>query len=107
LIIFLDGPTSAGKTTVGRLLAKYMPGFVHLEADELRHFAGGLPLEKAISYILEDIIDLTLNWADRGFHVIISWPISLESYRFFIDSLDVLKEPIFPLSLLPSKEIAL
>ncbi len=107
MIIYLDGPINAGKTTVGRLLAKRLPNSVHIEADELRHFATGLSLEQAISYVLQDVISLTKNWVERGFHVIISWPISRQNYSYLVDKLSVVNEPLFPFTLLPPKQVAL
>jgi cytidylate kinase len=74
MIIFLDGPINAGKSTVGAILAGQMRQAVHIEVDCLRHFTGGFSLEQAIPFALADAAELANAWVKRGFHVIVSWP---------------------------------
>ena len=74
MIIVLDGPINAGKSTVGAMLADRLAHTVHIEVDALRHFAGCLTLEQAIPHALADAVSLVKTWTLRGFHVVVSWP---------------------------------
>jgi chloramphenicol 3-O-phosphotransferase len=83
MLIFINGSINAGKSTIGRLLAENLAGTVHIEVDDLRHFADCLSLSDAIPYCLEDALTLTRNWLSRGFNVVVTWPISQREHALF------------------------
>jgi ribosomal protein S18 acetylase RimI-like enzyme len=107
MIIVLDGPINAGKSTVGAKLARRMPHTVHIEGDHLRHFAPGLTLEQAIPYTLEDAADLAAAWIKRGFHVIVNWPIERANLHPFAALSAETGSPLFVFTLLPRLGVAL
>ena len=83
MLIYINGSINSGKSTVGRLLAENLPGTVHIEVDELRHFADCLSLAEACPYCVDDAAMLTRNWLSRGFNVVVTWPISHRDYAAF------------------------
>ena len=76
MLIIIDGPINSGKTTVSRHLASLIGQCIVVECDHLRHFADCLTLDQSIPYTLEDAASLAVKWLDRGFSVIINYPIS-------------------------------
>ena len=107
MIIYLDGPINAGKSTVSALLARRMPHTVHIEVDHLRHFANSLTLDQAIPYAFSDAADLTAGWTKRGFHVVVSWPIDRNNHQRLAAALAEAGAPMFTFTLLPRLDIAL
>lgn len=107
MIIVLDGPINAGKSTVGAKLVRRLPHSVHIEVDRLRHFAPGLALEQAIPYVLDDAAQLTASWINRGFHVIVNWPIARANLRRFTSLAEETGTSLFVFTLLPKMEVAL
>jgi ribosomal protein S18 acetylase RimI-like enzyme len=107
MIIVLDGPINAGKSTVGARLAGRLAHTVHIEVDHLRHFAGGLTLAQAIPYALADAASLAEAWTGRGFHVIVNWPIEPANLRYFAAVAAQSGAPLFVFTLLPRRAVAL
>lgn len=107
MIIYLDGPINAGKSTVGASLARRLPYAVHIEVDHLRHFASRLTLNQAIPYVLSDAAMLTSEWVKRGFQVIVSWPIERVNYHRFAEDVAGTGAPLFTFTLLPRLDVAL
>lgn len=107
MVIYIDGPINAGKTTVSRLLAQRLADTVHIEVDDLRHFAECLTLDEAIPFALEDAIMLTQNWVRRGFSVVVSWPIGAQDHRQFAQAVTTLDAELHTFTLLPRQEICL
>lgn len=104
MIIWLDGPINAGKTTVATRLAALRPRTIHIEVDELRHFADCLTLEECSPFCIEDSAALSRRWLDRGFDVVLSWPVSIENLDRFQQQVP---ETVHVFTLLPRKEVAL
>lgn len=104
MIVWINGPINAGKTTVAQRIAAIRPGTTHVEVDHLRHFATHLPLETCSPWCLEDTAELTRRWIDRGFNVVVSWPISVEDLARFQSAVP---EPVRAFTLLPPKHVAL
>ena len=107
MIICLDGPINAGKSTVGALLASRMPHTVHIEVDHLRRFAGSLTLDQAIPYVLSDATSLAASWTKRGFHVVINWPTGRANHQRFAAAIVETGAPLFTFTLLPRLDIAI
>jgi len=107
MIIVLDGPINAGKSTIGARLAGRLPHTIHIEVDHLRHFAGGLTLAQAIPYALADAASLATAWTGRGFHVVVSWPIERANLRLMADAAAAGGAPLFVFTLLPRQAVVL
>ncbi len=107
MIIYINGSINAGKSTVASLLARTLPNTINIEVDSLRDFAHCLTLEEVIPFCVEDTATLTRSWVQRGFNVVIGWPISEEDYSHFIHLLGDCPTPVFALTLAPRLEVAL
>jgi GNAT superfamily N-acetyltransferase len=107
MIIVLNGPINAGKSTIGAKLARRLPHTVHIEVDHLRHFADGLTLAQAIPYALADAASLAAAWTGRGFHVVVSWPIERANLHSLADVASASGAPLFVFTLLPRLAVAL
>ena len=107
VVIFIDGPINSGKTIVCRLLAQRLPKTVHVEIDDLRHFADCLTLDEAIPFALQDALSVSQNWMRRGFNVVVSWPLSPENHRIFEDAILRTGASFFTFTLLPRQDICL
>jgi GNAT superfamily N-acetyltransferase len=107
MIVILDGPINAGKSTVAGLLAQRLNHAVHIEVDRLRHFAGSLTLEKATPYALADAASLAKVWVERGFHVIVDWPVERSQTHGFSTVATETGSTLFVFTLLPRLEVAL
>lgn len=83
MLIYINGSINSGKSTVGSLLAKNLRATVHIEVDELRHFADCLSLTEACPYCLEDAATLAGAWLSRGFNLVVTWPISHCDFAVF------------------------
>jgi hypothetical protein len=107
MVIYLNGSINSGKTTVAMLIASRIPKTVHIEVDDLHNFADCLTLEEAIPFCLEDAITLTRRWVERGFNVVVSWPISEQDHLQFVRELDETGVPFYTFTLSPGVEVAL
>ena len=56
---------------------------------------------------MEDTATLTRSWVQRGFNVVIGWPISDQDYSHFIHLLGDCPTPVFAFTLAPRLEVAL
>ena len=106
MLIYINGSINSGKSTVGRLLAANLPRTVHVEIDDLRHFADCLSLSDVIPYCVEDSVMLTRNWLARGFNVVVTWPISLREYAVFERVAADARVSIHAFTLRPPVEVA-
>ena len=107
MVIYLNGSINSGKSTIAKLIVSRLPQTVHIEVDDLRHFADCLTLEAAIPFCLEDAISLTRRWVERGFNVVVSWPISEPHHRQFVRALAETCAPFHTFTLSPQREVAL
>ena len=106
MLIYINGSISSGKSTVGRLLAETLPKTVHVEVDELRHFARCLSLADACPFCVEDATTLARNWLSRGFNVVVTWPISHRDYAVFERKAAVAGVSVHAFTLRPPLEVA-
>ncbi|MDE2889482.1 MAG: AAA family ATPase [Gemmatimonadota bacterium] len=107
ILVYINGSINSGKSTVGSLLAKNLPGTVHIEVDELRQFADCLSLAEACPYCLEDAATLARNWLSRGFNVVVTWPISHCDYAVFERVAADAGVSIYAFTLRPALEVAM
>jgi hypothetical protein len=104
MIIWIDGPINAGKTTVAKRLAALRPRTAHIEVDDLRDFVRCLPLRACIRFCIEDAAVLARSWRSRGLDVVLSWPVSAGNLDYFRE---LVAEPVRAFTLLPRLEVAL
>jgi hypothetical protein len=107
VIILINGPINAGKTTVGRQLAAMLPQAAHVEVDSLREFVAFLPLAEAIPVSLENAAAVTRNLIRRGFHVVLTYPLGPEDYAYLQEQFSDLGTAVHAFTLSPSLAIAL
>lgn len=107
MLVYINGSINSGKSTVGRLLAENLPGTVHIEVDELRHFADCLSLAEACPYCVVDTAMLTRNWLSRGFNVVVTWPISHRDYAAFEREAQDARVSIHAFTLRPPLQVAI
>ncbi len=94
MIIFLSGSINSGKTTIGKLLKTKFPNTAHID-DELHNMVDWLPLEEAIALHIKNTLSLTLNFLEKDFNVIISYPLSKVEYEYFNRNLPLDTERFF------------
>ena len=107
MVIYINGSINSGKSTIGRLLARSLPSTIHIEVDDLRHFADCLSLDEAIPFCHEDTMTQTRSWLSRGFNVVVTWPVSERMYVDFKRESERIGRPIHMVTLRPSLDIAL
>lgn len=107
MIIWINGPINAGKSTIARILARKLPKAAHIEVDDLHGFIEWMPLEEAIPICLENAVALIHNFVQKGLNVVISYPLSQEDYNYVTSELRDIPEKIHTFTLSPSKKVAL
>ena len=107
MIIFLNGPINAGKSTIAKLLAKELPEAALLEIDRLREMIDWMPLDQTIPINLENAVSLIRNFSNRGLNVIVPYPLSEKNYDYMADRLKDLKVKMHVFTLAPRLEKAL
>jgi energy-coupling factor transporter ATP-binding protein EcfA2 len=105
MIIIINGPINSGKTTVAKALTRLIPNTAHVEVDSLREFIDSIPLQDAIPICLENAISVTNNLSNRGFNVVITYPLATQEHEYLVGGLNVSNICSFTLS--PMVEVAL
>lgn len=95
MVIFISGSINSGKTTTAKLLKKKFKNTAHIEVDDLNAMIDWLPLEESIPINLENTLSLTLNFIEKDFNVIISYPLSKKEYEYFNKNLPLEVERFF------------
>lgn len=91
MIIFINGSTNSGKSSVAKLLASKIENTALLEVDSLREMISLIPIEQAIQINLENAASLIKNFCKRGMNVLVVYPLSRENYEYLIDILGDVK----------------
>ncbi len=107
MIVLINGPINAGKSTTGQLLTRLLPRTAHVEVDALRAFIPAVPLEEAIPINLENAVTVTETFVRRGFNVVITYPLGADDYAYLIKQLTGLGTTIHTFTLSPSLTVAL
>jgi len=107
VIILINGPINAGKSTVGRLLAALLPRTAHVEVDALRAFIPSVPLDEAIPINLENTVAVAGILVKRGFGVVITYPLGCGDHAYLVGHLIGLGTTIHTFTLAPSLAVAL
>lgn len=107
MIIFLNGPINAGKSTVAKLLVKELPNTALLEIDTLREIIDWMPIDQAVPINLENAASVIRNFSNRNLNVIVPYPLSEKNYGYMLGQLKDLKVKIHIFTLAPRLEKAL
>ncbi len=107
MIILISGSINSGKTTVSKLLVRLLPRTAHVEVDDLDDFIDWMPLLESIPLNLANAAAVTRNFANFGLNVIISTPLSQDSYDYLVRELTPLGVSIHCVTLNPSMAVAL
>ncbi|MEM7031089.1 MAG: hypothetical protein AAF629_16100 [Chloroflexota bacterium] len=107
MIILIEGPINAGKTTISRLLSETIPNTAHVKVDDLRHFVSWMSLEDAIPFALENAACVTTNFVRAGLHVIIDYPLDQDDYDFLYTQFQQLNTPVYCFTLRPNLDVNL
>jgi hypothetical protein len=106
VVIYLNGPINAGKTTVAKLLTELIPRSVVIEIDELPA-PSGMSLEESVKPLLSDAAMLAGEWHKRGLCPIVVWPISGQDHAEFVARVSAVGAVVRTFTLAPKLEIAL
>lgn len=106
MILFLNGPINAGKTTVGRELTARLERAAHVEVDDLHGFLTDVPLAEAVPISLENAVSVTENLAERGFDVVVTYPLSEADFEYLATHLSHLETEIYAVTLSPPLAVA-
>lgn len=87
MILFINGSINSGKSTVARALKSRIERSVVLEIDDLRRIVDWMPLEEAIPLNLQNALALIRNFALKGIHVIVPYPLSQKNYEQITEAL--------------------
>ena len=107
VIILLNGPINAGKTTVAREITALLPNTAHVEVDVLGEFVPFLSLAEAIPINLENAAAVTLNLVRRGFNVVLTYPLGQADHDELLAALADLATPIHTVTLGPELAVSL
>lgn len=101
MIIFLNGPINAGKTTVAKILAKKLSNVALVEIDTLHDMIEWMPIDKAVPINLENAVSVIRNFSKRGLNVVVPYPLSDKNYAYVMNGLKDLDVKIHVFTLAP------
>lgn len=104
MIIILNGPINAGKSTVTKLLWEMIPNTAHIEIDKLREFIDWMEGSEGWQMSFEAAIPVAKKFIEKGLNVIITYHISKESYEQIVTALKPYDNHIFAFILKPKLE---
>jgi chloramphenicol 3-O-phosphotransferase len=106
MILLLNGPINAGKTTVGRELGARLERAAHVEVDDLHGFLVDVPLAEAVPISLENAVSVAANLAERGFDVVLTYPLSESDFEYVSTHLSHLDTEVYAVTLSPPLAVA-
>ncbi len=107
MIIFLNGPINAGKSTVAKLLAEKIPNSAIVEIDALRDMIPWMPIDQAVPINLENAAAVIRNFTKYSISCIVPYPLSEKNCAYMTRALADIETPIHYFTLAPSIETAL
>lgn len=105
-VIIISGSINSGKTSVAKQLVKMLPKTCHIEIDALREIVRFLNLHDSIDINLENTILIGNNLLDKGYNLVITYPLSEEDLKFLMQGLHDKAEKFYFFSLKPNISIA-
>jgi len=107
MIIILNGPQNSGKSTIAKLLQKYIPQLAHVEVDGLRRFIYWMEGDDAFPMSIENAILVAKNFAKKKLAVIITYIFSEKQLSSTIEKLEETGKPIHVFTFSPQLEVVL
>lgn len=107
MIVFINGSINAGKSTVAKLLAKKFEKPALVEVDNIGDFIGWMDIDDAVPINLENAVSVIRNFSQRGFNIVVPYPLSEQDYALVMDGLKDIGVKIHVFTLSPSMEKAL
>lgn len=107
MIIIINGPRNAGKTTISNLLAKKLAKTAHIEIDTFREFLRSESLEKTIPTNLENAVLVAQNLVQKGWNVILNYCLREKDYQYLLHNLKSLNTTLYTITLKSELKIAL
>ncbi len=107
MVIIINGSINSGKTTVAGILVEMIPNTAHVEIDSLREFIRWLPLEESIPINLENAVSVANNLLKRGFHVVVTYPLSQDEHEYLKSNLKGVRGDIYTFTLRPKLSVTL
>lgn len=107
MIIFISGSINAGKSTVAKMIAEHIGNTALIEVDRLSECIGWMTIEETIPVTLENAAAIAKNFARRGLHVVLSYPLLKREYEYLVAYLQEWSAQLFVVTLSPRLEVAL
>lgn len=107
MVILINGPINAGKTTVSKAIARLLPNTAHVEVDDLGEFVRWMPLAQSIPLNLENAAAVTSVFVRHGLNVVVSYPLSANDHAFLLERLSGLGRPVHTFNLAVPLEVLL
>ena len=82
IVILINGPINAGKSSVSKALCRLLPRTAHVEVDALRDFIQWMPLDESIALNLKNAGAVGGNFLASGLNVVVSYPLNQEEYVY-------------------------
>ncbi len=104
MIIFLNGPINAGKTTVAKILAKKLSNVALVEIDAFHDMIKWMPIDQAVPINLRNAVSVIRNFSKSGLSVIVPYPLSEKNHDHVMGELKDLDAKIYVFTLAPKLE---
>lgn len=95
MILFLNGSSNAGKTTVARTLSEHIPRSTIVEIDQVIASFETLSPKSRLDNGIEQGLRLIKQSHESGFHVIVPFPLSQAHYSYFTSRLQTAAKLLF------------
>lgn len=107
MIVILNGPINAGKTTIAQLLCRKIPNTAHVEVDKVREFIDWMEGSEGWIISFETAIEIAKKFVEKGLNVIFTYHISKEDYEEIVKNLHPHDQHIYAFTLKPAKKVLL
>jgi thymidylate kinase len=105
VLLWLNGPINAGKTTVARLLARRLPGSATFEGDDVAEAIE--PRELRWQRAVERTAPRALTHAKGGAIAIAAYPLRHADWQFVLGMAQIAGVPAYCITLDPGRDVAL
>ncbi|MFS8159481.1 MAG: hypothetical protein ACMG6E_04570 [Candidatus Roizmanbacteria bacterium] len=107
MLIILNGPINAGKSTIAKLLSEMILNTAHVEVDKIREFISWMEGSEGWNMSFEAAIPLAKKFIEKGLNVIIAYHISKDDYQKIVDELGSSSGDMYAFTLRPTMELLL